>query len=501
MKIWNCFVSVFVMLWERVQLLTKRIEPKVTLVVDHVNGLLGKPVSRLKQMIILLAIKYLYMFLIVMILKDQWYIGYGSYGIDFNVWKEILGTLFFVGVSLIYLNVRINDLFVDCILYFLFVLYYIPLNSAFSINNQPLLYFLSSNVYFLLLILGVSFSSKWIQKCKENKHIQLQGKTKKLLYWDRNLAVVCGTVCCLFIIYKLFYNGLSFSLSVGNEELYANRAEHAAFLDSISGTFISYLLSIIRNASGVLAPLFCLISMLKKNWKHAALGFICMLAMYSVSSGKGTLLTIAIIIMLFICARLKLLKHFKRIFEVAMLALMVVCMLEHFVLQSDRIFTLLVRRMMYYPAWLSTMYYDFFMKNGPVLWTQNVFLLQNIFTPVYDQAPLTLISNAYYAGHVPSPNTGMFGEAIMHANLFGVLIYPVLLTVLLQVCAWVYKKYGTCVQMFFAITLTLHLQNVPIVRTDSVLSYWFCTFLLWILPLLYWENVPKRLQGFFSRKK
>ena len=498
---WDNLRSVLAVLREKMLSASEKIGEKAQPVVRLVNEWLEKPVSLVRQMSILLAIKYLYMFLIVLILKDKWYIGYGSYGVDFKVWKEILGTIAFLGVSYVYLNARIKDRFVDCLLYFLFVLYYIPLNCAYAINNQPFLYFASSNLYFLLLIVCISVSSKWLQNRKEMKPLRLNENKQKLLYWDRNLAVVCITVCCLYIVYKLLYNGLSFSVAVGDDEVYANRAENAAFLDSISGTLFSYVLSIVRNTAGVLIPLFCLMSLLKKNWKHAALGFFSMFAMYVVSSGKGTLLTMAIIVMLYLFSRLRLLKHFKRIFEVAVLTLMVVCIAEHFVLHTDRIFTLLVRRMMYYPIWLSTMYYDFFMKNGPVLWTQNVFLLQKILTPVYDLPPLALISNTYYQGHVPSPNTGLFGEAVMHANLFGVLIYPVLLTVFIQGCAWVYKKYGICVQTFFAINLTLHLQNVPIVRTDSVLSYWFCTFLLLVLPLLYWKNVPEKLRLVINRKK
>ena len=478
-----------------------RIAPGVNIAVDRINTILGKPVVPLKQIALLLAIKYLYIFLIVMILKDQWYIGYGSYGIDFKFWKEILGTIAFVAVSFIYMTTKIKDRFIDSVMYFLLVLYYIPLNSAFAINNQPFLFFLSSNMYFLLLVVAVSFSEKHFQKYKVKNRHKISTVHETSLIHDRNVAIVCAVACCLFLVYKFCYNGFSFSLSIVNDELYNNRAENTAFLDTISGTLLSYLLAIVRYSAGFLIPFYTLISMLKKKWRQALFGLIGILAQFSVSAQKASLLSVFIIAFLYICYRLKLLKHFKRIFEFGMIALMVVCVLEHYILQSDRFFTLLVRRMMYYPAWLNTMYYDFFMNNGPMLWTESVFLLQNLLKPVYDATPIVLISEAYFDGAIPSPNTGLFAEAIMHANLAGVIIYPVLLAAYLQVSGWIYKKYGVCVQIFLAINLTLQLQNVPILRTDSVLSYWFCTFLLLVLPYLYPHKLKAVVQTFFYEKE
>ena len=467
--------------------------PKVNAASRKLDEMLGNPISPMKRLGLLLVLKYLYILLTVIILKDQWYVGYGSYGIAFCFWKEIIGTLAFIPVCLLYMKTNIKDRFSDRVLYFLLVIYYIPLNSAFAINDQPFLFFLSSNLYFALLIVMVGVGMKLLGKYQNAKKTGAVRTAHSVYYNDRNVIIFCVLICCLFIIYKLFYNGLSLSVSMDSNDVYGNRGKFVAYLDEISGTLLSYLFAILRNVTSFAAPFYVFISLLRRKPNQVLLGMLCILAQYSISSSKSVLLFVAVIAVLYLCHRLKLLKRFKRIFEIGMLALMMVCLLEHFLFKSDRVFTLLIRRMLYYPAWLSTMYYEYFMENGPVLWTQNVFLLQNILTPVYDTSPLTLISQVYFGGQVPSPNTGLFAEAVMHFGFAGVMIYPVILTVVLMISAVIFKQYGVCIQLFMAIKIAIQLQNVPITRTDSVLSLFLFTFALWLLPMLHLKNIRRIL--------
>ena len=473
---------------EQMEVAAKRAEP-----------LLEKKLTLRQQIGLLVAIKYLYMFLCVSILKDLWYVGYGSYGIDFCFWKEIIATSAFLLVVVQYFRREIRDVFADSLMYILLILYYIPLNSAFAINNESFLFFLCSNAYFWLLIVAVRWGVDWMRR-----YPLLQkkcGPGEGSLWADRNVMVCCMVICCLFIGYKLMYNGLSLSVSMESSEVYAERAEYVAFLDDISGTLPSYLLSILRNVVSFAAPFYLMTSLMGKKWKHAALALGCILSQYSVSAGKGTLVFIVIILFLYLCDYLNLQKYFKRIFEVGMLALMCVCVLEHILFGSDRIFTLLIRRMLYYPAWLATMYFEYFVEHGPVLLTQNVFLLQNIFEPAYDTSPLTLISQVYFAGEVPSPNSGLFAEAAMHFSVAGTVVFPVILSVVLGIAVWIFRDYGVIIQLFMAIKLALQLQNVPLTRTDSVLSYFVFAFLLLVLPAGRMKMMKDKLQEILKSVK
>lgn len=481
-----------------VEKITSPLNATFTKVMERIHAALGKSVTLSTKLATLLLIKYLYIFLVVMILKDQWYVGYGSYGIAFVLWKELLGSIVFLAICAVYMTINIEKTLTDTILYFLLVLSYIPVNSAFSINNQPFAFFISSNLYFLLIIVAVSCGIKLIKKAQAYSVQKGSYKTQVIqteLYNDRNVAGFCIFICCTFILYKLMYNGLSLSVSMNYEDVYGNRAVFTEYLDRISRTLFSYLFAILRNATSFVAPFYIIISLMRKKWGQVVLGLTCTLAQYAVFSGKGTLLFIPIVFGVYLCYRMHLLQYIKRVFTIGMVGLLIVCLLEHFLLKNDRVFTLIIRRMMYAPAWLNTMYYEYFTENGPVLWTQNVFLLQNILQPVYEVGPLQLISETYFGGQVPSPNTGLFAEAVMHFGMVGVLIYPVLIAIVLLIFDAIFEKYGMCIQIFVAIKLALQLQNTPMTRTDFVLSYYFCAFMLFVLPYLHLEDLPKKIKA------
>lgn len=450
---------------------------------DGLHSLLEKctPWHRLGLMYI---IRYLYMILSLVILKDLYYVGYGSYGIDFSFGKELLSCMVFLPVSMLFVFYPVKDRFIRTVMALLYFLYYIPMNCAFSMNRAPFLFFIFSNGYFTILQILI----KLITEVARIKRPQKAGKLNKPgtsgLYKDQGVFLCCAVICVLFILYKLAYNGLSLSFSMDSGDVYGNRAEFQEYLDSISGSLLSYLFAILRNIVAYAAPYLVLVSLMQRKWRRVALGMLCIVAQFSVSSGKSTLLFVLIVAALWLLYELRLLRDFDRLLEWGVLAVLLLCVVEHILLRSDRLFMLIVRRMMYLPAWLNTMYMEYFTDNGPVLWSQNTFLLQNLLKPMYDTSPLTIISNVYFGGKVPSPNTGLLAEAIMHVGEVGILLYPVGLCLMLMVSSAIMKPYGLCVQLFMAIKLTLQIQNVPVTRTDFVLSYCLFLAMLWIVPKL-----------------
>ena len=91
-----------------------------------------------------------------------------------------------------------------------------------------------------------------------------------------------------------------------------------------------------------------------------------------------------------------------------------------------------------------------------------------------------MISKTYYNGEIPSPNTGLFAEVFMHFKYLGIIIYFFLYTLFFKVANIIYKQFGALIEIIVAIKLAMALTNVPITRTDFVLSFVFVTLLLWI---------------------
>lgn len=443
---------------------------------DFFNMIFCRELPFAGQLLELAAIKYLYIFLVIFLLKDQYYQGHGSYGVDFVPWKECVAAVVFLAVAAIYLRFPIKGRFPQWIMHILFVLYYIPLNSAFALNDTTWGFFILSNLYFILLMAAVY----WAVRLLDGKlsFLQPKGVDNRGSCQEKAVGLFCLAVCCLFIIHKLDYNGLDFSLS----GIYVNRAEYAAYLQSISGTVFAYLLAIVRYVVAYVVPFFVVVSLVKKKPVMFVIACLAALSMFAVSSEKGKLMMPVIAIGIYICYKLKLLNNFRRVFTVGIIALLVFCLAEVLVRGESSVFRLIVRREMYFPAWLNTMYYDFFNRNDKIMWTQSVFLLQNVFEPVYTVSPLELISDIYFAGKMPSPNTGLFAEAYMHFGAVGVLVYPVILSAVILVSGKVLKAYGIAVQALLAFQMVLSLTNVPATRTDFVLSCLFFVAVLWLLP-------------------
>lgn len=432
------------------------------------------------QLIELLLIKYLYMFLAVLVLDYKWYQGYGSYGITFTFLNEIFASVVFVAVCVLYLKLFFPEGFLKQLVQCLFIMYYIPLNSAFSINDTSWGFFFLSNVYFVLILIA----TWWISLQAETKWSRFMPRQEKLAqaqYHNRRINVLCFLVCCIFIMHKLAYNGLELSLSIV-DGVYSTRATYQEYLSEISGTLFSYLLALVRYLVTYMVPFYLFSALLRKKPAAIVICVLCILSMYSVSAEKSKLLMPVAVVLLYILYRMDLLKHFDRVFSCGIIFLMIFCLAEHVLLGTDRIYTLIIRREMYTPAWLNTIYYDFFSQNDKICWTQSVILLQNIFKPIYEVSPLNLINNTYFQGLVPSPNTGMFAEAYMHFGVMGVVIYPVLFATFFVLSNRVLNSYGHPIQMLLAFQVTMSLTNIPLTRTDFVLSYVLLVAILYTLP-------------------
>lgn len=434
-----------------------------------------------QRVIDLFAIKLMYIALTVALLSGKWYVGHGSYDIVFCWWKELIASAVFFGVSSAYVRLDFGKGLLSATTHLLFLFYYIPLNSAFAVNDASFGFFLMSNGYFVVLLAALYAANRFNVRTTTPSARLLSPKP---LYSGRLIRLFCAALCVLFILHKLSYNGLSLSLSFQSEDVYGNRSEYTEYLQSISGTVWSYLLSILRNLAPTVLPFYILISLQRKKVLPLVLSGLCMLAAFSVSSEKSKLLMPMVAVGIFILHKLNVTSHFKRVSEVGVLCLLSACSLLAIV-GANGLYTLLVRREMYMPAWLNTLYYDYFSQHAKVFWSQDVFLLDNLIPSSYEISPLYVISNEYFAGLVPSPNTGMFADAYLQFGAIGALIiYPVLLAALIGFAERAVEPYGKAVSALISFQLVLKLNNVPLLRTDMVLSSITFLVFLWILPRL-----------------
>ncbi len=462
--------------------------------------------SILIDAVVLFIVRVLYSFITFKLLNHTSYFPNVSYGVNLKSYlsltiKDIIPLITYTAVMLFMLTRKYNVYFIKIFVSILFCLYYLPVNASYSLNQVTYVYMILTTIYTVLIIhlLSVDWKdiraflhlkNKFANNSRENTCCENTIVNKKK--W---LSIFFGALCITYIIFKIYYNGFTFNISISHDIVYSVRAQYATFLDNISGTLFAYVISLLVNLISFITPIYLLYSLVNHSVIGVIISVVTILSQYSIEAGKGMLFMVPIIVFIFILNKLNLLDFGSRLIYVGMLILIVISFCVVLIKGSSFIYTYIIRREMYLPARLNEVYYEFFSSNKKIHWSQNTFILQNIFSDVYAEGPLDIINRLYFNGNVVSPNTGMFAEAYMHFGIIGVMMYPILLNLLAQGCALTYTKIGKCISMFVAVKLTILLTNVPMVRTDFVLSAILSTVLIYFVCY-----VSQKKRGNYNKK-
>lgn len=430
-----------------------------------------------------ILIKILYVYLTVNILGGLWYQGYGSYGIDFNLQKEIIAIFCFIAMCVFYSRYNYESDLSTTLVHTLFLIYYIPVNSSYSIHNLPTVYFVEANIYFLLLIIfclnKIDVTNFGMGKIRALT-INYESKFSRYVF-NNYIKITLIVICLMCIVYKISYNGFSFSLSIFSETLYDDRAAYVDSLNSMDSTASGYIVTLILNLSKYAIPISLYFSLKYNKVIMGVLSVIALISLFSIIAGKSTLLFAFIVFCLYWSEKRFKIKNFNKLLDISMLTLLVICFILYIFINDIVVYFLFVRRALFLPSWLNYLYYDFFSEHSKVFWSQSTFLLQRLIPSTYDMNPISIISEVYFQSLVPSPNTGLFADAYLNLGIFGIVVYPIIVGKLVKFSNNLYCKYGVTLGVLIGLRLAIHLTNVQLLRTDFVLSYILLSFIIWFL--------------------
>ncbi|MBC5682824.1 MULTISPECIES: hypothetical protein [Ruminococcus] len=439
------------------------------------------------SILFLLIIRITYVITTIKILDGLWYYG-GGYDINFNSLKEVLALCSFVIMAFYFRENYYANNFKSVVIKVLFILYYIPLNASFSIHNQTMEYFVLTNSYFFLLMFfcckamkigAITISTKSEKGFKTYANYN-QEKILDLLN-KRAVRVVLFLICLICIVYKISYNGFTFALNIFSDSVYTTRESYVETMNAIDSTAVGYIATLIMNLAGYTVPFYLYLAIKKKNYFAGLVSVICLVSIFSVNSSKSAMIFIVIVFAIAFLEKRGGVDKFSSYFEVGIFLLLITSLLVYLIFKRYDFYFLILRREMFLPSWLDTKYYAFF-ENGPkILWSQGTFLLQKIIPSTYSEGYLKMINDNYFGGYVPSPNTGLFADAYMNLGIVGVLTYPMLISYVLNKSDGIYQEYGSGIMNVMAVKLAIHLTNVPLLRTDFILSYFLFTFVLWFV--------------------
>jgi hypothetical protein len=210
-----------------------------------------------------------------------------------------------------------------------------------------------------------------------------------------------------------------FSLDI--EKVYEFRNISAEEVPGIFGYIFS-------NASNVLIPLALTLALRFKRYFFAALIVVCATILFGMTHHKSVLFTPFVVVVLYL---LFATSRSSYILGIAFLAIPCIAIAEvlyiHYVLgahQAGYFTSLTVRRVLFTPAMLDTLFLDFFEHNPLYYWSASRFASWIHENPYGITAPY-VIGIKYFASPQMAANTGAIGSGYANAGLFGVALYSV----------------------------------------------------------------------------
>ena len=392
----------------------------------------------------------------------------GGFDISFNSDKELLALLVFFIISFIFLGIKQSNGFNYYVNILLYIVYYIPINVAFSINDRDYGFFILTNMFYLFFMLALRKNTIYlIDRSFENIRIN---------YFRVRIGFML--ICLMMIAYKLTVSGVSFDFGFSTEMIYGNRE---AYVNNLSSGTLAYLFRLIVVNGGSIISLIYLYISLKKRWPiDIIVSLLCILSRYALTYEKTIILLLPVIILSFLIFERKYINISKIVLRGAVILLLVLESV-YIIFEDSGIYYLIVRRIMFMPAWLSGIYYDFFSTSTKIWFSDDAFLLENLIPNTYSESPLKLISNYYFLGLMSSPNTGLFGEAYMQAGVIGIFLFPLIFYILFRFIEVTYSPFGAGIEFVVAVFVVLTITNQPILSRSAVFSVIFPTVFVYIL--------------------
>ncbi len=329
-----------------------------------------------------------------------------SYPFAFSVVKYLIGT---AGCCIMFFSIRHDRHCASSFfLYFLFLFQMVPITSVYALLNKSTLFYLVLTISFIL--------------CSA-----LVGNTKSKQTVKRSMlvsnATTTGLIGIVLIIVALIYMryGLPSLSALDIYSVYELRGSGAFSL----GRYENYLFTW---TTAVIVPGVIAWSIVKRKYLLTCVSGAIMLALYLYSGNKTFLFSIPLVVLCTFWSRRK--NFYRELFTVGCFGFSVFVALL-FISPTfrdiiEKVFSLLVRRVMFVPANNKFHYFDYFSDN-PKMGLGGIFPQWIIDIPnYYENIPYTYeISDIYYGQPQMNSNTGFLAEGFMrfgHIGTVGIML-------------------------------------------------------------------------------
>jgi len=279
------------------------------------------------------------------------------------------------------------------------LVYIIPLIVYYTLTE-------SSAIHFYIVILGFFL----ISALRHGSMLRISRIHINKMILDIILWCFVGVV-----LIGMFGAGAISHFNLNINAVYDHREEVS---DLIDRGLWAYLNNWVYNT---IIPCLLVISIWKKSILRVIILIIFAIILYGISSHKAILFYPFAVI--FTC-HLSLKEHATNKIIIAFAALMLIPYLSYHLFNEVILSDLLVRRLFFVPVYLTFKYYEYFSSVGFIYWAQSFGNLFNNYQ--LSDTPAKIIG--YYIGGTGSANSSFFATGYMHAGLFGVIIYSIIVS-------------------------------------------------------------------------
>ena len=334
--------------------------------------------------------------------------SYSGFTYEFNLKKYIIFWLIFIAFFPSIVKLYKKNTASQAILLIFFLASFIPglvLFSFMETDTEFIFLYIIYWIFFLVFNRIFPVIEIKIEKNKKNRG---------------NLIYLLTVIFSLFVVF-LSWKYTGFRLNFNLLNVYELRHEASDF--NFPAVY-SYLFS---SAKIVLPIIF--IYFYDRNKKYLALFilFIQFLA-FSIDGSKATIFSIIITFVIY--------RFIKKIslssFSISVLSITILAFLETKFFNTINIINFLIRRAFFLPNLLNLYYYDFFSVNSKDIFRQGIFGRIGFDSP-YSMPIPSLIGYNYFNSDSMRANNGLFSDAYSNLGIFGIMIMPLLIIILLKI--------------------------------------------------------------------
>ena len=425
--------------------------------------------NKAHYIILVILIKIMYIYLNVLMLPEEW----ASFDFDRNI--QISNLIWEIPIFCILLITYLKYLRpghpISFAITVLFCIYFIPSNSCLVLSDYNILYYLSINIFNILLIIFLGKASFNIKLQNiESKYDEIDFQKNKNL--NRILRYLTIFTCFGVIAYVYFIGGGIDLSQIFNEDIYGRRAALADLYLMHTDGLIAYIMVFWTAFYSTMLIVGLYISIQNKRYLDVILCLFAYLVLFSFDSQKSILLKPVIAFYIFFLYKRDKLYKVEYVFLIGYFFLCCFSLLEYVSNNESSIYTIVIRRITYMPQYLSHAYYDFFEAHDKLWLTRDFFQLEKIvrlfISSPYQHGAVTIIRDNCFPG-IPSPNTGLFAEAFAQLGYIGVFLMPVVYAYLIRIYykySIVFGKGGSNVLLA---SLALSLTNIQLLAPRGIL--------------------------------